>query len=101
VRAVLTISNQSFRRSCPGLPVASNKLREREYDAVILDQFLMKAEPEESDQLLQHLGTATPVYVNFAISGVERVVRETRTSLARRQREEQVARKSAERARLE
>jgi hypothetical protein len=82
----------------PSLPAASNKLREREYDAVILDQFLMEAEPDESDQLLQHVGTATPVYVNFAISGVERVVRETRTSLARRRGEEQVARQSAQRA---
>ena len=77
---------------------AGSKLREQEYLAVIIDQFLLEAEPDESDQMLQHLGTAIPVYVNFAISGVERVVREIRTALSRRQREEQVARRSAEQA---
>ena len=84
-----------FARS---LQEGTSKLRGCEYDAVILDQFLMETEPDESNQLLQHFGTATPVYVNFAISGIERVVRETRMSLARRQREEQIARQSAERA---
>jgi hypothetical protein len=48
--------------------------------------------------MLQHLGMASPVYVNFAISGIERVLREVRTALSRRQREEQVARRSAEQA---
>jgi hypothetical protein len=35
--------------------------------------------------------------VNFAISGIDRVVREAKTALARRTREESVARRSAER----
>jgi hypothetical protein len=48
--------------------------------------------------MLQHLGAAIPVYVNFAISGIERVVREIRTALSRRQREEKVARQSAQQA---
>lgn len=30
--------------------------------------------------MLQHLGTAISVYVNFGISGIERVVREIRTA---------------------
>lgn len=77
---------------------AGSKLREQEYAAVIVDQFLLETEPDDSDQMLQHLGTAIPVYVNFAISGIERVVREIRTALSRRQREEQVARQSAEQA---
>jgi hypothetical protein len=80
------------------LQEGSGKLREREYAAVVIDQFLVEAEPDESDQILQHLGSASPVYVNFAISGIERVVRDTKTALARRQREELVARQSAERA---
>ena len=77
---------------------AGSRLREGDYTAVIIDQFLAEAEPDESDQLLQHLGTATPVYVNFAISGINRVVRETKTALSRRRREELVARRSAEQA---
>ncbi len=80
------------------LQEAGCKLREREYAAVIIDQFLVEAEPDESDQTLQHLGSAIPVYVNFAISGIDRVVRDTKTALARRKREELVARQSAERA---
>ena len=44
------------------------------------------------------LGSAFLVYVNFAISGIDRVVRDTKTALARRQREELVARQPAERA---
>jgi len=80
------------------LQEAGCKLREREYAAVVIDQFLVEAEPDESDQILQHLGSAIPVYVNFAISGIDRLVRETKTALTRRQREELVARRSAERA---
>ena len=79
------------------LQEAGGKLRAQEYSAVIIAQFLLEAEPDESDQMLQHLGTAIPVYVNFAISGIERVVREIRTALRRRHQEERVARQSAER----
>jgi hypothetical protein len=75
---------------------AASKLRETEYSAVIIDQFLLEAEPDDSGQMLQHLGTAIPVCINFAISGIERGVREIRAVLSRRQREEQVARRSAE-----
>lgn len=80
------------------LQEAGSRLREQEYAAVILDQFLVEAEPEEGEQIIQHFATATPVYTNFAISGIPRVVRDTRTALARRRREEQAARQSAERA---
>src|ERR1700747_3339865 len=80
------------------LQEAAGKLREQEYAAVIMDQFLLDAEPDESDQLLPHLGADIPVYVNFAISGTERVLREIRTALVRRRREEQIARRSAEQA---
>ena len=74
---------------------AGAKLRSQEYSAVIIDQFLLEAEPDGSDQISQHLGTAIPMHVNFAINGVERTAREIRTALRRRQQEEQVARQSA------
>jgi hypothetical protein len=80
------------------LQTAVSQLRSREYSAAVIDQCLLEMEPDESEQMLQHLGTAVPVYVNCAISGVERVVREVRTALSRRQREEQAARDSAEQA---
>jgi hypothetical protein len=96
-QAVQTATDQPTHVAAT-LQEAGTKLRSQEYAAAIVDQFLLDAEPDESDQMLQHLGTATPVYVNFAISGVARVVREIRSALARRQREEQVARRAAERA---
>lgn len=80
------------------LEMAVSKLRSQEYSAVVVDQFLLEADPDQSDQMLQHLGGAVPVYVNCAISGVQRVVREVCSALSRRRREEQVARWSAEQA---
>jgi hypothetical protein len=81
--------------TAPTLQAAVSHLREQEYLAVVVDQFLLEAEPDESDQMLQHLEGAFPVYVNCAISGVDRIVREVRSALRRRQREEGIARRSA------
>jgi hypothetical protein len=72
------------------------RLREQAYLAVIIDQFLIENEPAESDQLLQHLGTAFPVYLSFAVCGMERLLREVRSALHRRKREEVQARRSVE-----
>ena len=80
------------------LPAATAVLRTQEFSAVVIDQFLLDADPDGSEQLLQHLGGAVPIYVNCAISGIERIVREVRTALNRRQREERILRESAERA---
>ena len=44
-------------------------LREQTYAVAVIDQFLLETEPEESDQMIEHLGTAFPVYVNFAVTG--------------------------------
>ena len=84
--------------SATALPAATALLRAQEYEAVVIDQFLLDADPDGSEQLLQHLDGAVPIYVNCAISGVERVVREVRTALNRRQREEKILRQSTERA---
>jgi len=73
-----------------------NRLRSGEYEAVVIDQLLAEAEPDECELLLQHVETAVPVFVNLAISGIPRLVREVRLALCRRKREEQVARKVAE-----
>lgn len=47
---------------------------------------------------MQHLGSAIPVFVNFGISNVERVVKEVRSALRRRRRDEHAARANAERS---
>jgi len=69
-------------------------LREQAYAAAVIDQFLLETEPQESEQMLEHLGTAFPVYINFAVTGMERLVRETRSALHRRQHEESTARRA-------
>jgi hypothetical protein len=75
---------------------AASMLRADEFSAVVVDQLLVEAEPDQSEAVLQHIETAIPVYVNFAISGVERVTRELKAALLRRKREEVVARQAAE-----
>jgi hypothetical protein len=78
------------------LPQAVARLREQAYSAVVIDQFLLENEPAESDQVLEHLDTAFPVYLNFAVCGMERLLREVRSALHRRKREETQARRSVE-----
>lgn len=80
----------------PTLRQAAAYLRSEEYSVVVLDQFLVEAEPEESDLVLQHVGSAVPLYANFAISGIDRVARELRAALSRHKREISVARQSAQ-----
>ena len=75
---------------------AATHLRTREYAAVVLDQAALDVEPEDSEVVLEHLGTAVPVYVNFAISAAPRVVRELRLALQRRKKEAVGARHLAE-----
>jgi hypothetical protein len=72
------------------------RLRENCYSIVVIDQFLIENEPAESDQMLEHLGSAFPVYLSFAVSGMERLLREVRAALHRRKREETQARRSVE-----
>jgi hypothetical protein len=74
---------------------AATLLRTESYLAVVLDQYLLEAEPHEVGTTLERLGPAIPVQVNLAISGMERLVREVRAAVQRRQREEVRARKAA------
>jgi len=76
------------------LQEAATLLREQTYSAAVIDQFLLETQPEESDQMIEHLGTAFPVYINFAVTGMERLVREVRSALHRRKREEAAARRA-------
>jgi hypothetical protein len=77
---------------------AATRLREEEFSAVVLDQSLLETDPDQADLVEQHIGAAIPVYVNCAISGMARVVRELRAALHRRKKEATVARKAAEEA---
>ena len=82
----------------PTLRQAAVLLRAQDYSAVVLDQVFLDAEPDETEVLMQHTGTAVPVYVNFGISGTQRVISELRSALQRRKRELASAKDAAERA---
>ena len=75
---------------------AASCLRTQEFSAIVIDQSALDLEPDESGAILEHMGTAVPVYVNFAINGTERIVRELRLALQRREREGRIARQAAE-----
>jgi len=74
------------------------RLRSGEYSAVVIDQWITEAEPEPANVVFDHLGMAVPVFVNFGISGEERVLRELRAALTRRRLETVLARHSARQA---
>lgn len=74
---------------------AATLLRSQSCLAVVLDQHLLETEPHEAERTLEHLGTAIAVQVNLAISGMERLVREVRGAVQRRQSEEVRARQAA------
>ena len=80
------------------LSEAMAQLQAHEFSAVVLDQLLLDAEPGDVDTIVKHLGTAVPVFSNFAISGIDRVSRELRSALHRRERESLVARREAQQA---
>ena len=77
---------------------ALTHLRTQEFSAVVIDQSFLETEPDESETVLEHLGMAIPVHINFAISGMERLIREIRAALHRRKKEAVLARQGAQQA---
>jgi signal transduction histidine kinase len=70
-------------------------LRRREYSVLVLDEGLAEADPAGADVLWQQAGLAIPVQVNLGISGCNRVLREVRAALQRREREMSLAMRAA------
>jgi hypothetical protein len=70
-------------------------LRQREFDAVVVDETLAECDPAGADAIWEQAGLAIPVQINFALSGAARLVREIRAALHRRDREQKLARKAA------
>ena len=52
------------------------QLRAGEGVAVLDDQAFLETEPVESEMVAEHIGTAVPVHLNFAISNMDRVTHE-------------------------
>jgi len=77
------------------LQQAAKTLQASEFSAVLVDQWITEAEPGQADYLIHHLGRAVPVFVNFGISGIERILRELRAAFHRRGRETVLAQQNA------
>ena len=60
-------------------------LRANEYVAVVVDECLLDSDPEQGELIIQHLGTAIPVYVNCALCGIGRLVRDVCAAMRRRE----------------
>ncbi len=80
------------------LSQALAQLRAQEYVAILIDQAFLETDPVESDMVLEHIGTAIPVPVNFAISGMDRVVRDLRSALHRHKKEVLLMRQEVQQA---
>ena len=81
---------------CPKLSVAARSLRSIECSALVIDQNLLEADPAAADVVLNEAETAIPVFVNFAICGMDRVLRDVRSALQRREGERLRAVREAE-----
>ena len=75
---------------------ATGRLRAQEYSAVVFDQTLVDSKPEDADAALQHIGTAIPIFINFGVSNLARVLKEMKSALQRRRLDEHAARQRAE-----
>ncbi len=76
---------------------ALTRLRNAEYEALAIDQSLLEADFRALDTLLNHAGTAMPVYVNLSLQSTERVVREAQVTLRRAEKEKRTALRTVER----
>jgi len=72
------------------------QLRAREYAAVLIDQAFLETEPVESDMVMQYIGTAVPVHVNFAINNMDRIMGGLRAALHRHRKEVQLIRREVQ-----
>ncbi len=70
-------------------------LRREEFTLILLDENLAAAEPGATDNLYTGAGAAPVLEMNFAICGVDRVLRQVRSALSRRAQNEAKARSAA------
>jgi hypothetical protein len=70
-------------------------LRKGEFQALVIDETLAECDPAAADRICEQAGLAIPLQINFAVSGAARLIREIRSALHRREREQAVARHAA------
>ncbi len=108
---ILLITNSSLGQECAAALLAATRLptelardiraalirlREKEFTAVVLDESLLEPSAKTIDLLVKHLGRAVPVFVNLAVSRMERVIRDVQAALRRADQERSLARTAVE-----
>ena len=108
---ILLITTSAFGQECATALLAATRiktelardvrtalirLREQEFTAVIIDESLLEPSAKTIDMLVKHLGRAIPIFVNLAVSRMERVVRDVQAALRRAEQERVLARSAAE-----
>lgn len=108
---ILLLTNSSHGQECatallaatriktelaPDIQTALARLRDAEFTAVVIDESLLEPSAKSLDMLVKHLGRSVPVFVNLAVSRLERVVRDVQAALQRAEKERSVARQAVE-----
>ena len=78
-----------------GRRAALAALRQKDYVAVVVDESIAECDPSAADAIWKWSGLAIPLQINFAVSGVARIIREIRAALHRREREQATAMQAA------
>ena len=78
-----------------GRKAALAVLRRREFLAVAVDETMAECDPAAAEAIWERAGLAIPLQINFALSGAARLIREIRSALHRREREQALARRAA------
>jgi hypothetical protein len=78
-----------------GRKAALAVMRQREFAAVVVDETVTACDPAAAEAIWERAGLAIPLQINFALSGAERLIREIRAALLRREREQLIARRAA------
>jgi flavin-dependent dehydrogenase len=78
-----------------GRKTALAALRRREFAAVLVDETMAECDPAAAEAIWEHASLAIPMQINFALSGAARLIREVRSALHRREREQTLARRAA------
>jgi hypothetical protein len=81
---------------CTSVSEATGQLETREFSTVVVDELLFDAELDEGLTLIKHLGSAVPIYINFALCSQERLVRDVHLALERRKRDITQAKREAQ-----
>src|SRR4051812_20443508 len=84
--------------SVAGVQQAGARLRGGDCSVIVIDQSSAGADPSTADSLYKVVGAASVISVNFAISSVERIARDVRAALDRRQHEQLHATRAAQAA---